>query len=217
MRKFLISASIIYSGFLGISLADTETVRWYVDNSLYDTTTCQTGGDINLPTAPTKYGYTFTGWTAAPYNLSTLNTSTNGEVNYAIVDAGQCWYQTSSMASNSQINCTNDNFTDLSAGLWKTKFSYGTVYGDSKCSSTSGITKGETGNPVDTTGKYCWCRATGFTPDGENMLYDPAVSLWVFDYSYSSTSNDCTSHCADRCGAYARIYSDFRAGLFGSN
>lgn len=42
--------------------ADIETFNWYVDGSIYATTTCQTGGDIILPTAPTKYGYTFQGW-----------------------------------------------------------------------------------------------------------------------------------------------------------
>ena len=42
--------------------AKTETINWYMDGTLYDTTTCQTGGDITLPQTPTKYGYTFQGW-----------------------------------------------------------------------------------------------------------------------------------------------------------
>ena len=33
-----------------------------MDNNVYATTTCESGGDITLPTAPTKYGYTFQGW-----------------------------------------------------------------------------------------------------------------------------------------------------------
>ena len=158
MRKFLISASIIYSGFLGISLAGAETVKWYADNSLYDTTTCQTGGDINLPTAPTKRGYTFNGWAPA-YDLSTLNKNTNGNVYYAIVNTGTCYYRTADMSSSSTMSCSDSNYSDLTAGHWKTEFSYGTVYGDSKCSTTTG-TWATAGNPVDTAGTECWCRAT---------------------------------------------------------
>ena len=215
MKKILILICTLCIGVVGIAVAETININWYVDGSVYDTTTCQSGGDINLPTAPSKYGYTFTGWTDGIYDLSTLDTSINGDVYYAIVDTGQCWYRTSSMSAGSQIDCTNENFTDLSAGLWKTKFSYGTVYGTSKCSSTAGTTMGESGNPVDATGQHCWCYPTGFVPDGEDMLYEPAVSLWVFNSSYSSTS-DCASTCPNRCGNYVRYYSALRAGLFGS-
>ena len=46
-----------------ISHAATFNQYWYnEDNTLYSQTTCSTGGDINLPTAPTKYGYDFVGW-----------------------------------------------------------------------------------------------------------------------------------------------------------
>ena len=212
MNKFLVLMLGLVAS--NAAFADTETVKWYVDRTLYDTTTCQSGGDINLPTAPSKYGYTFTGWTGI-YDLSTLDTSIKGDVYYAIVDTGQCWYRTSSMSAGSQINCTNENFTDLSAGLWKTKFSYGTVYGTSKCSSTAGTTMGESGNPVDATGQYCWCYPTGFVPDGEDMLYEPAVSLWVF-YNSSGSTSECASNCAHYCGDLVQGHSAFRAGLFGS-
>ena len=59
MKRFLVLSFLI---FPCITHADTETINWYVDGSTYATTTCQTGGDIILPTAPTKYGYTFKGW-----------------------------------------------------------------------------------------------------------------------------------------------------------
>lgn len=36
--------------------------NWYVDDQLYQTTTCTIGDDVTPPTAPTKYGYTFQGW-----------------------------------------------------------------------------------------------------------------------------------------------------------
>lgn len=50
--------------FCGVAFAATETINWYVDGNTYTTTTCQTGGDIILPTTPYKYGYTFQGWAA---------------------------------------------------------------------------------------------------------------------------------------------------------
>lgn len=59
MKRFLVLSFLI---FPCITHADTETINWYVDGSTYATTTCQTGGDIILPTTPTKYGYTFQGW-----------------------------------------------------------------------------------------------------------------------------------------------------------
>ena len=48
--------------FCSVAHADTETINWYMDNNVYATTTCESGGDITLPTTPIKYGYTFQGW-----------------------------------------------------------------------------------------------------------------------------------------------------------
>lgn len=59
MKKFTILLLLL---FCGLARADTETINWYVGTTLYDTTSCQTGGDIILPTQPTKRGHTFQGW-----------------------------------------------------------------------------------------------------------------------------------------------------------
>jgi hypothetical protein len=59
MKKIFIS---ICSIVVCTAHANTETIQWYVDGNLYDTTTCQSGGNIILPTAPIKRGYTFAGW-----------------------------------------------------------------------------------------------------------------------------------------------------------
>ncbi len=42
--------------------SQTETLNWYIDGQTYATTTCESGGDVLLPTSPTKRGYTFMGW-----------------------------------------------------------------------------------------------------------------------------------------------------------
>lgn len=53
---------IVFCALLFCTAAIAQTINWYVDGSLYQTTTCNPGDDLILPTAPTKYGYTFRGW-----------------------------------------------------------------------------------------------------------------------------------------------------------
>ena len=202
---------------LGVAYADTETVRWYINANLYDTTTCQSGGDVNLPTAPTKRGYTFNGWTSGIYDMSTIDTSINGTGYEGRNAANTCWYRAGSMTSGVQENCTNDRYAGLDLRQWRTHFSYGTVYGEAMCSDTAGQTMGETGHPAATTSssKQCWCKVTGFIPTNSDILYDPAVSLWAFLYA-SGSASECASNCAPNCGSVVRYNSSLRAGLFGS-
>ena len=57
---------IIFGAMLcaNIAYAETFTMTWLNEDktTTYDTTTCESGDDITLPTAPTKRGYTFMGW-----------------------------------------------------------------------------------------------------------------------------------------------------------
>lgn len=75
-------------------------------------------------------------------------------------------------------------------------------------------TEGEwlkTGNPVaDENGENCWVRIKF-----KDMAGAERVSLWAFDYTYSSAS-ECASYCANYCGNRVRSDSSLRAGLFGS-
>lgn len=104
---------------------------------------------------------------------------------------------------------------------WWTAFSYGTIRGISAClSSNYGQSLGgyvaqlsdtnpdtnESARVVggETNGLHCWCKMT-----------HPAVSLWVFNVSYSS-ADECAGYCADGCGSRARYSSALRGGLFGS-
>ena len=88
---------------------------------------------------------------------------------------------------------------------WQTYFPYGTVRGISACTNTSGSYGVANANlDVSESGLNCWCKMTS-----------PAVSLWVFHYSYGSTSA-CASNCTSICGRYVQSDSAFRAGLFGS-
>lgn len=201
MKKFTILLLLL---FCGLARADTETINWYVGTTLYDTTSCQTGGDINLPTAPTKRGYTFNGWTSGIYDMSTLNTATNGTTCYARNDGNSCVYldTRTGMTQYASINCTNDNLLDLVSWRWKVVFSYGTVYGKSMCSNTSGVPG--IGNPATTSGNYCWCRITGFIPSDSDILYEPAVSAWAFSGYYGQKYTSCSTVCSRYCGDFVR-------------
>jgi len=119
-------------------------------------------------------------------------------------------------------NTTNSTYSyNTAASTWWTAFPYGTIHGISAClSSKYGQSMGgyvsqlsdtnpntnESARVVggETNGLHCWCKMT-----------HPAVSRWVFAYSYSSLAG-CAGDCASNCGIYARSRSALRAGLFGS-
>ncbi len=58
MKPFLLFLSALFIATTAIA----HTINWYVDGSVYHTTTCESGENIILPTQPEKYGYTFQGW-----------------------------------------------------------------------------------------------------------------------------------------------------------
>lgn len=58
MKRLLLFLSLCFV----CSAAIAHTINWYVDGSIYHTTTCESGDDVTPPTAPEKYGYTFKGW-----------------------------------------------------------------------------------------------------------------------------------------------------------
>lgn len=57
-----IALSIITLFVCVICRADNFYQHWYVEDNAPIQTSCTTGGDIILPTSPTKYGYDFIGW-----------------------------------------------------------------------------------------------------------------------------------------------------------
>ena len=58
MKKLLVFGFVMFI----CTLANAHTIEWYVDNTPYQTTTCSSGDNINQPTPPAKYGYTFRRW-----------------------------------------------------------------------------------------------------------------------------------------------------------
>jgi hypothetical protein len=63
MKRFLLFLSALFIATTAIA----HTINWYVDDSVYHTTICESGDNITPPTAPEKYGYTFKEWKPAVY------------------------------------------------------------------------------------------------------------------------------------------------------
>ena len=224
------------SGVLGVSSGSANLEADYTANTINITwdgnggstptggaTSCTYDSTFNLPAAPTKTGYTFAGWAvqaAAQCSLSGLDTSVNG-IDYAAYQLNnQCYYyfyeyneETDEETEIEEDDCSNAVFSGLNgAGEWKTNFSYGTVKGIAKCSSTNG-TYAQTGTPSDTDGQYCWCQATSYTATGSSQC-NVASPSWVF-YNGRGSASNCASYCALGCTNGVRNNSDFRRALFG--
>lgn len=60
MKKFFV---IIVAIFIS-TFAFVHTINWHVGDQIISSTTCDSGDNITPPTAPTKYGYTFSAWGA---------------------------------------------------------------------------------------------------------------------------------------------------------
>ena len=212
-----------YSGNSNLS-ADWQPneikLKWYNNNTLLDVqssaNTCVYDGILTIPqTAPTRTGYTFAGWTVIPeYDFSTLPTNETGLEAYGTGDSGyHVCYKRGSIKEGDACRTEDfiDGFNDLDTLEWKTIFSWGTIYGMSMCSSTTGTESGESGTPSATDGQYCWCKATGYIPNNENTKYSPKRSGWVYN---SNAGSICKWVCAGRCALWQG--ASFLTGLFNS-
>ena len=155
----------------GTAYSQTETTKWYVDTDLYATTSCESGGDINVPTTPQKRGYTFQGWEPAVYDMSTLDTSINGTRSF------------------------------VERNKWRVTFSYGDVYGESLCSPTAPYEPTVDIDTETGSGIYCYARITAFIPINSKIIYEPLTSVWIWWLPYNSSSYSSTDMCRKYCSS----------------
>ena len=203
--------------------ANRIDLRWYNNNTLLNVSStssdkCTYDTTIDLPTNPTKTGYTFKGWKVRPeYDFSTLPTNVNG-TEYRAVNKYRdwCWRN----ADQDDHKCT-DAYADLDVAEWKVVFSWGTVYGMSLCSSTNGVTTGKIDTPVTSwDSSYAWCKITGYKPANGNIKYSPNTAVpWVFvgdtTTGGSIPARACTYHAMRDCSTQIMSDSSFRQTLFG--
>jgi hypothetical protein len=65
----------------------------------------------------------------------------------------------------------------------------------------------------NSTGQYCWCKATGYTPNnGQNQCSNVSLS-WLFIYD-SGSSSDCARNCVINCSNNVFSVSAYRTALF---
>ena len=219
---------------------NTININWYHDadsdtpisvtNSAAGT--CTYDGAITLPTnTMTKTGYTFAGWQVraqiTPISLwpdgpdTNYGCGTDGDT-YYFRDFEHCRSENNSAGSSIPVvlDCSSDSaVSDLAVNEWKEIFSYGTIRGESLCSSTQPTTHLYAGNP-DTSGtgdtKYCWCKTTGFDAEKDGSFVPVTSQAWVgpAGEAYADAST-CARYCVERCASALKRGMGFRCAMMG--
>jgi hypothetical protein len=224
---------------------NTINITWYNDDTQLtvqsSAQSCVYDDDLYLPsTQPTKTGYTFKGWTIQPrYDFVELGNLFDGGGSSWSIDKplsvspyhpdNNCMY-TNGMTNRQYRDCSISIYNDLQVGKWKAVDGYGaTIYGEGKCSAKSGDNNNDTWNNassnwlatreqldnVNGEKRYCWCRLTGYKPNGVDTIYGSSNTMpWIFETDRSSV-NSCEVVCAMFCSAKFISYSGLRNALFG--
>jgi len=82
-----------------------------------------------------------------------------------------------------------------------------------------GTCNNDTFKPSDTfssssTGQYCWCKMTSYTPSAGGSACNVASPSWVFNVDVGSASL-CAGFCANFCANRVMSSADFRRAVFG--
>ncbi len=99
---------------------------------------------------------------------------------------------------------------------WEVEFDYGTVSGGAMCCGTAGNEYEQNTFSSTTTGSYCWCKVTGFTPTGTEEEQSGDNLSWVF---LENITASCEKNCATKCAKkLAEDTEDkFRKALYREN
>lgn len=112
------------------NITHAQNIEWYVDDVLYSTSSCESGDDVVVPTAPNKSGYTFVGWDSVYDRILYLESSGTQYIDTGYIPnqdtAIKAKLQFSSVANN-QANFGGAGYSynqqDFELGLWDRKFS----------------------------------------------------------------------------------------------
>ena len=141
--------------------------------------------------------------------------------------------QTSQDGSSSEYhshdnNNVSSNGSSMAAGSWSVTWTSGTTTGTmggiASCNNVPGDTDGYAYTTpsilpansnlasTSTTGRYCWCKPTTWTPSGGSTTNLSAA--WVFRNDREDAGS-CAYDCALGCADYVQSHSGFRGALFG--
>ena len=195
----------------------TVLLNWYDGNStISGPSSCVIGGTFVPPTPPARTGYVFAGWKVKPRTcgIPDLDSSINGTAyGYANLDG-------STGSNESKYGLT------VGSGQWAVETSYGVVYGMANCNNVEPndyVCGWIINNSLvpESSGKNCWCQATGFTPtassytSGPSCIVTPSSSAWVWECNASTSSESwCSQYCANFCAdSYSTDSSDIRGTI----
>lgn len=88
MRRILFFAVFALCTFGQVAFSnvpETIDISWMVDGNVYSQSTCEYGGDVILPDAPTKRGHTFVGWRRNYVELEYLESTGTQYIDTGIV------------------------------------------------------------------------------------------------------------------------------------
>ena len=175
--------------------ANTINTTWYSNGEPLTGNnipgTCTYDAPLVPPTPSPRPGYVFAGWKVrVPVDLASLGFITNGsDTCYLTVRGTSYGAQTCGLTE---------------PGQWGAIFPYGNVIGTSLCSEQTG-TKYDVASSVtpSASGTGCWCRVTGFIPDGGTLQ---PVSTDRFVLVSTMANAFACQNCASSCAAV--YYSD---------
>ena len=118
-------------------------------------------------------------------------------------------------------NNNSTNGSSLPTGGWSVTWTsgatQGTIAGVAACNSTPGSDASSIlpihtdSASISTTGKYCWCKPTTWTPSGENS--QDLSAAWMFRYNGRYVES-CAVYCAQQCADGVKMHPSFRSALF---
>ncbi len=123
--KIIPLANIDASAAFSAVSSNSHVINYYVDGALYDSVVCETGNAVTALEAPSKTGYTFSGWEGLPATMPdkdvtvtgtfTPNTTTEG-----LPDAYQCKTDSLIMYKNASSSSTQLQTISSASGIMLT-------------------------------------------------------------------------------------------------
>ena len=113
-------------------------------------------------------------------------------------------------------NATNAEEVGISdVNTWGVRFDYGTITGSAMCDEIepSGDVLETTGNPVGTTGTYCWCNANKYTSETGSAI--DLITDWIYTYQFGDP-RECDARCAEMCANQFSTKLPMRENVYNS-